>query len=144
MPCPPPGDPPDPGIELMSLMSPALAGMFFTTSTTLYVCTYVRTYVKVKSLSHVRLFATPWTVAYQASQSMEFSRQDYWSGLPFRIDWLDLLAVQGTLKSLLQHHRLKASLLRHTIFFVVQFSQEYEFRNKDIIAFIFFVMKECL
>ena len=42
LPCPPPGDPPDPGIELMSLMSPALAGMFFTTSTTLYVCTYVR------------------------------------------------------------------------------------------------------
>ena len=38
---------------------------------------------KVKSLSHVRLFATPWTVAYQASPSMGFSRQDYWSGLPF-------------------------------------------------------------
>ena len=39
--------------------------------------------VKVKSLSHVRLFATPWTVAYQASPSMGFSRQEYWSGLPF-------------------------------------------------------------
>jgi len=39
--------------------------------------------VKVKSLSRVRLFATPWTVAYQAPQSMEFSRQEYWSGLPF-------------------------------------------------------------
>ena len=39
--------------------------------------------VKVKSLSHVRLFATPWTVAYQAPQSGEFSRQEYWSGLPF-------------------------------------------------------------
>ena len=38
--------------------------------------------VKVKSLSHVQLFVTPWTVAYQASQSMEFSRQEYWSGLP--------------------------------------------------------------
>ena len=37
----------------------------------------------VKSLSHVRLFATPWTVAYQASPSMGFSRQEYWSGLPF-------------------------------------------------------------
>ena len=37
---------------------------------------------KVKSLSHVRLFATPWTVAYQASLSMGFSRQEYWSGLP--------------------------------------------------------------
>ena len=38
---------------------------------------------KVKLLSRVRLFATPWTVAHQASQSMEFSRQEYWSGLPF-------------------------------------------------------------
>ena len=39
--------------------------------------------VKVKSLSHVQLFATPWTVAYQASLSMGFSKQEYWSGLPF-------------------------------------------------------------
>ena len=39
--------------------------------------------MKVKSLSHVRLFETPWTVAYQSPQSMEFSRQEYWSGLPF-------------------------------------------------------------
>ena len=38
--------------------------------------------VKVQSLSRVRLFATPWTVAYQASPSMGFSRQEYWSGLP--------------------------------------------------------------
>ena len=38
---------------------------------------------KVKSLSHVRLFATPWTRAYQAPQSMEFFRQVYWSGSPF-------------------------------------------------------------
>ena len=39
--------------------------------------------MKVKLLSHVRLFVTPWTVAYQAPQSMEFSKQEYWSGLPF-------------------------------------------------------------
>ena len=39
--------------------------------------------VKVKSLSCVRLFVTPWTVVYQAPQSMEFSRQEYWRGLPF-------------------------------------------------------------
>ena len=38
---------------------------------------------KVKSLSRVRLFVTPWIVAYQASPSMGFSRQEYWSGLPF-------------------------------------------------------------
>ena len=39
--------------------------------------------MKVKSLSRVGLFATPWTVAYQAPPSMGFSRQEYWSGLPF-------------------------------------------------------------
>ena len=39
--------------------------------------------MKVKSFSHVQLFGTPWTVAYQAPPSMEFSRQEYWSGLPF-------------------------------------------------------------
>ena len=37
----------------------------------------------MKWLSHVRLFATPWTVAYQASTSMDFSKQEYWNGLPF-------------------------------------------------------------
>ena len=39
--------------------------------------------VKVKSLSRVQVFATPWTVAHQAPPSMKFSRQEYWSGLPF-------------------------------------------------------------
>ena len=39
--------------------------------------------MKVKSLSRAQLFVTPWTVAYQAPQSMRFSRQEYWSGLPF-------------------------------------------------------------
>ena len=43
----------------------------------------VKSEVKVKSLSRVRLFVTPWTAAHQASQSMGFSRQEYWSGLPF-------------------------------------------------------------
>ena len=43
----------------------------------------LKTHGEVKSLSRVRLFATPWTVAYQALPSMGFSRQVYWSGLPF-------------------------------------------------------------
>ena len=42
---------------------------------------------KVKSLSRVRLFATPWTVAYQAPLSMRFFRQEFWSGLPFPSPW---------------------------------------------------------
>ena len=40
-------------------------------------------FLKVKSLSHVQLFATPWTVAYQVPLSVGFSRQEFWSGLPF-------------------------------------------------------------
>ena len=79
----------------------------------------------VQLLSHVRLFAAPWTVACQASPSMGFSRQEYWSGLPFPSPRLDLLAVQRTLKSLLQHHSSKASVLRHSAFFIVQFSHPY-------------------
>ena len=43
----------------------------------------IGTKVKVKSLSRIQLFETPWTVALQAPLSMEFSRQDYWGGLPF-------------------------------------------------------------
>ena len=50
----------------------------------------------------------------------------------FRMDWLDLLAVQGTLKSLLQHHSSKASILRHSAFFIVQLSHPYMSTEKTI------------
>ena len=138
----------------------------------------------VQSLSHVRLFGTPWTVACQASLSITnswsllklmsiesvmpsnhlilccplllppsifpsfsvFSNESilhirwpkYWSfnfsispsneysGLiSFRMDWLDLHAVQGTLKSLLQYHSSKAPILRRSAFFIVQLSHPY-------------------
>ena len=75
-PFPPPGDLPDPGIQPES---PALAGGFFTTvppGKPILV-------VKVKLLSCVRLFGTPWTVAYQAPLPMGLSRQEYWNGLLF-------------------------------------------------------------
>ena len=52
--------------------------------------------------------------------------------ISFRIDWLDLLAVQGTLKSLLQHHSSKASILGHSAFFTVQFSHPYMTTGKTI------------
>ena len=55
--------------------------------------------------------------------AFSISPSNKYSGLIFfRIDWLDLLAVQGTLKSLLQHHSSKASILQHSAFFIVQFS----------------------
>jgi len=141
-------------------------------------------------LSLVRLFATPWTAACQASLSINnswsllklifiesvipsnrlilccpllllplifpsirfFSKESvlcsrcpkYWSfsfsispsnkysGLSFKIDWFDLLAVQETLKSLLQHHSLKASILRCSAFFIVQLSHPYMTNGKTI------------
>ena len=53
--------------------------------------------------------------------------------ISFRIDWLDLLAVQGTLKSLLQHHSSKASIFRHSAFFTVQLSHPYMTTGKTIL-----------
>ena len=138
----------------------------------------------VQSFSHVRLFATPWTTALQASLSitnfrsslktmsielvipfqlshpllfpsppalnlsqhqglfkwisylhqeakvvefqLQHSPSNEYSGLiSFRLDWLNLLAVQRTLKSLLQHHSSKASILWHSAFFIVQLSHPY-------------------
>ena len=141
----------------------------------------------VQSLSLVRLFATPWIAARQASLSITNSRSSlkltsvesvmpsrhlilcrpllllppippsirvfsnestlcmrwpkYWSFsfspskehprlISFRMDWLDLLAVQGTLKSLLQHHSSKAAILQHSAFFTVHLSHPYMTREK--------------
>ena len=61
-----------------------------------------------------------WSLSFSISPSNEYSGL-----ISFRIDWLDLLAVQGTLKSLLQHHSLKASILQHSAFFMVQLSHLY-------------------
>ena len=151
----------------------------------------VSRFCSFQSLSRVRLFATPWTAARQASLSITNSRSPpkpmsivsvmpsnhlilchlllllpsvfpsirvfsnesalhmmwpkYWSfsfkispfsehpGLiSFRMDWLDLLAVQGTLKSLLQHHSSKASILRCSAFFTAQLSHPYMTTGKTI------------
>ena len=65
--------------------------------------------------------------------SFSFSPSNEYSGLiSFRIDWLPLLAVQGTLKSLLQHHSSKASVLQHSAFFIVQLSHPYMTTGKTI------------
>ena len=67
------------------------------------------------------------------SFSFSISPSNAYSGLiSFRVDWLDLLAVQGTLKSLLQHHSSKASILRHSTFFIVQLSHLYMTTGKTI------------
>ena len=74
----------------------------------------------------------------QLSPSNEYSEL-----ISFRIDWLDLLAIQGTLKSLLQHHSSKASILQHSAFFIVQLSHSYTTTGKTIALNIqTFVSKE--
>src|SRR5574340_6117 len=67
------------------------------------------------------------------SFSFIFSPSNEYSGLiSFRMDWLDLLAVQETLKSLLQHHSSKASVLQHSAFFIVQLSHPYMTTGKTV------------
>ena len=68
-----------------------------------------------------------WSFSFNISPSNEYSGLIY-----FRMDWLDLLAVQGTLKSLLQHHSSKASILCHSAFFIVQLSHPYMITGKTI------------
>ena len=58
-----------------------------------------------------------WSISFNTTPSNEYSGL-----ISFRMDWLDLLAVQGTLKSLLKHHSLKASIFWHSAFFIVQLS----------------------
>ena len=79
------------------------------------------------NLSHIMVFSNEsvlrirwpkdWSFRFSISPSNEYSGL-----ISFRMDWLDLLAVQGTLKSLLQHHSSKASILQCSIFFIVQLS----------------------
>ena len=68
-----------------------------------------------------------WSFSFNIGPSNEYSGL-----ISFRMDWLDLLAVQGTLKSLLQHHSSKASILRHSAFFIVQLSHPYMTTGKTI------------
>ena len=68
-----------------------------------------------------------WGFSFSISPSNEYSRL-----ISFRMDWLDLLAAQGTLKSLLQHHTSKASILQHSAFFIVQLSHPYMTTGKTI------------
>ena len=79
-----------------------------------------------ESILHIR-WLQYWNFSLSISPSNEHSRF-----ISFSMDWLDLLAVQGTLKSFLQHHSSKASLLRHSAFFIVQLSHPYMTTGKPI------------
>ena len=78
--------------------------------------------IRVFSNGSVFLIKWPkyWSFSFRISPSNEYSGLIF-----FTMDWLDLFAVQGTLKSLLQHHSSKASILQHSAFFIVQLSHPY-------------------
>ena len=81
-----------------------------------------------ESALHIR-----WPKYWSFSFSISISPSNEHSGLiSFRMDWLDLLSVQGTLKSLLQHHTSKPSILRYSAFFIAQLSQPYMTTGKTI------------
>ena len=75
---------------------------------------------------HIR-WAKYWSFSFNIGPSSDYSRL-----ISFRMDWLDLLAIRGTLKSLLQHHSTKASVLRCSAFFIVQISHPYMTTGKTI------------
>ena len=79
-----------------------------------------------ESAIHIR-WSKYWSFSFNISPSHEYSGL-----ISFRMDWLDLLAVQGTLRSLLQHHSSKASILRCSAFFIVQLSHPYMTTGKTI------------
>jgi len=80
-----------------------------------------------KSVLHIR-WPKYWSFSFSMNASSEYSGL-----ISFTIDWFDLLAVQGALKSLLQHHTSKASILRHSSFFMVQLSHPYMTTGKTIV-----------
>ena len=79
-----------------------------------------------ESVLHIR-WPKYWSFSFRISPSNEYSGL-----ISFRMDWLDLLADQGTLKSPLQHHSSKASILQHSAFFIVQLSRPYMTTGKTI------------
>ena len=85
----------------------------------------IRVFSKESAL-HIR-WTKYWSFSFNISSSNEHSGL-----ISFRMDWLDLLAVQGTLKSLLQHHSSKASILLRSAFLIVQLSQPYMTTGKTI------------
>ena len=110
-----------------------------------------RTYLLLPSVfPSIRIFSSEsvlrirwpkyWSFSFSISPSNEYSGL-----ISFRMDWLDLLVVQGTLKSLLQHHSSKASILQCSAFFIVQLSHPYMTTGKTIALTrrTFVVMAEC-
>ena len=87
----------------------------------------IRVFSNESVLCKKKLWPKYWNFSFNISPSNEHPRL-----ISFRMDWLDLLAVQGTLKSILQHHGSKASVLQRSAFFIVQLSNPYMTTGKTI------------
>ena len=85
----------------------------------------------IRVFSNESVLRIRWSKYWRFSFSIS-SSNEYLGLISFRMDWFDLLSVQGTLKSLLQHRRSKASILQHLAFFMVQLSHPYMTTGKTI------------
>ena len=115
-------------LKLMSLQS-VMPSSHLIPCCTLFLLPSIFPSIRVfsnESALHIR-WPKYWSFSFSISSSKEYSGL-----ISFRMDWLDLLAVQGTLKSLLQHHSSKASILWCSAFFVVQLSHPYMTTGKTI------------
>ena len=97
----------------------------------------------IRVFSKELVFCIRWPEYWSFSFSISPSNE-YLGLISFRMDWLNLLAVQGTLKSLLQHHSSKASILRHSPFFIVQLSHPYMITGKTITLTRWTFVDKCL
>ena len=81
----------------------------------------------------IRVFSNESVLCIRWPKYWSFSSKEYSGLTSFMMHWFDLLVVQGTLKSLLQHHSTKASIIRHSVFFMVQLSHPYMPAEKTIV-----------
>ena len=88
-------------------------------------------FLSIKVFSNESVLRIRWPKYWSFSFSISPSNEHF-GLISFRMDWLDLLAVQGTLKSLLQYHSSEASILRHSAFLIVQLSHPYMTTGKTI------------
>ena len=88
-------------------------------------------FLSIRVFSNESVLPIRWPKYWHFSFSISHSNE-YLGLIPFRMDWLNLFSVQGSLKSLLQHHISKASILRHSALFIVQFSHPYMTTGKTI------------
>ena len=123
-----------PSPEVCSYSCPLSRRCHLTISSSLIAfSSHLQSFPASESFPMSQLFASGGqSIGVSASTSVLPMNNEYSGLISFRMDWLDLLAVQGTLKSLLQHHSSKASILQYSAFFIVQLAHPYMTTRKTI------------